>query len=1113
MNIYNYLQMRTSSSLLLVLLFSVSLFAQNPTISTNTTIFSCGHDALHFQLMEQDPDYRKATDQMEKRMYEATLALEQDIDNKSSEDVITLPIVFHIIHASDEEIGKGTNITDDQINDGLVFVNQAFRNIGPYAGNGVAANDPNNPERNKLKSVDTNIEFTLAKQDIHGRPVTGVFRYASDEFTRLNYGNVEDFAMKRWIAEQNNNGFPTEKYANIYLLDRICDSETGICGSIGGYAYLANSSGRFYDGVVAEAYRFGDSSGNTGIMVHELGHYLNLRHTFNDGCQNNDCLQDGDKVCDTPPDDSTNAVSCGNTANSCNTDARSGFDSDQNDITENYMDYGIQDCWNTFTQGQKNRMRLALENFRKELTISIGLVPVAGREVGIIDLLYPSEFLTCTTSANAVIQVRNDGTEDINSLTIQTEVGGVTSITEWTGLLRPSGTREIALNAVSLGATGTYDLNILITKVNDIFGDAFEGNNIVNFPFSYQAPIREVDHCEEIQLLGDSPFTLDQPTNRKTTIDIAEVNGCEENGNYAIRVNSFGQNLRTNLKGQIMLPTFDLNIYESPILIFDRSYRQSYSTSHTGLRLFASSDCGETYQEVYHKSGFALASKDGYRGGEIWIPESCDEWASDTIDLSGYKGENAVTLFFEVAAENVNDTDVYQWGNNLYIDNICVRESDAVASCRLAINAVDATNLTTCNSNNGTITIYANETEGVQYSINGENWQNSNTFAGLKAGSFLPQVRNAQILSCNANSEIIVITEPEPPLLENIITTTPSDCGNADGAIEIIAFGDSNRGSLEYSIDGTTWQSSNTFPSLTAGMYSPAVRYSGATACRTGASRVLDAPNAPSIADIQLTNPATCRGIIGALTIVPADETITYEYSIDGGATWQASANFSGLAAGEYNPRIRDAAKPSCVGETDAVTLVAQADANITASIEVSSDEICNGGWTRLIITASNGRSPYEVTYTDGTEEYIAVVTFSNATIVVRPTVTTTYSLVRAKDVSGCSTEVGGSVRVRVQECGDLIINDDSSLRTGISEFYPNPNALDKAYLDYVATTDEKLQVQVFDITGKLHTTTSRSVEAGYNRLELQLTQLPIGTYFVKLQTAEVQIVRKLVRQ
>ena len=52
-----------------------------------------------------------------------------------------------------------------------------------------------------------------------------------------------------------------------------------------------------------------------------MGHYFGLYHTFEGGCGNADCLIDGDRVCDTPPEQSSAAIPCGQTVNTCD----SGF--------------------------------------------------------------------------------------------------------------------------------------------------------------------------------------------------------------------------------------------------------------------------------------------------------------------------------------------------------------------------------------------------------------------------------------------------------------------------------------------------------------------------------------------------------------------------------------------------------------------------------------------------------------------------------------------------------------------------------------------------------------------------------------------------------------------
>ncbi|MBK8698805.1 MAG: gliding motility-associated C-terminal domain-containing protein [Saprospiraceae bacterium] len=276
--------------------------------------------------------------------------------NRISDSTLIIPVVVHIIHTNGSE-----NISDDQVKNAIRWINDGLQHQNHYTGENGAVG---------------NIQLCLAQQDPSGIVTNGIVRYLSD-YTDMTLDHGFDSIVK--LAT-----WDTKKYLNIRLVKTVCNVSE--C-NLGGFAFLPNAHGLKKDGIYLAAQSFGLDADRTVTTIHELGHYLGLYHTFEKGCKNDNCLVDGDRVCDTPPQGSVLGLCSSGAVNSCTSDEddssinnpfRSqvlGGLGDQADDKSNFMDYSDLSCQKYFTQGQVDKMRSFLQNERASLLASPACTP------------------------------------------------------------------------------------------------------------------------------------------------------------------------------------------------------------------------------------------------------------------------------------------------------------------------------------------------------------------------------------------------------------------------------------------------------------------------------------------------------------------------------------------------------------------------------------------------------------------------------------------------------------------------------------------------------------------------------------------------------------------
>ena len=191
-----------------------------------------------------------------------------------------------------------------------------------------------------------------------------------------------------------------------------------------------------------------------------------------------------------------------------------------------------------------------------------------------------------------------------------------------------------------------------------------------------------------------------------------------------------------------------------------------------------------------------------------------------------------------------------------------------------------------------------------------------------------------------------------------------------DGTLTIT--GNGGAGNYQYSIDGgTTFQSSGSFNGLAAGNYNIVVE--DAFGCQGTGTETVGSSGGGSIVNINSSNPS-CNGVLDGTISITANSggNPPLQYSIDGGATFQSSSNFSGLSGGVYPIVVQD--NIGCQ-ITSSVTLVEPAAITFTNTL---THPLCNGDNNgSIIINASGGNGSLQYSIDGGTNFQVAN-TFNN---------------------------------------------------------------------------------------------------------------------------------------
>jgi len=432
-----------------MLVGSMSMYAQ--------TERKCGSMEVLEQQLAADPD-------MANRMEAIERHTEQYMESGNHEHdrvVVTIPVVFHIIHNGDA-VGTNENISDALIQAQLNQLNLDFRKLNsdasliPSVFAGVAA--------------DAEVQFCLAQRTPSGAATTGINRLNQGQAS-WTMNQIESSLKPSTIWDRN-------KYLNLWTV--IFGG--GDAGTLG-YAQFPGGSAST-DGVVllyssvgsvASPNPAGGAYGKGRTATHEVGHWLNLRHIWGDATCGND------QVSDTPTH---------NTANyGCPAYPHySTCTGSPVEMTMNYMDYTDDACMYMFTTGQKGRMQalFAAGGSRAGLATSDGCTAPGGGGGGTTCAIPSGLNATAITQTSATLNwgaVSGAGSYNVRARQVGTTTWSTgtatTTSSNFTGLTCNT-SYEFQVEAVCSGGTSGFSASATFTTsscTTPTCTDTFEANN------------------------------------------------------------------------------------------------------------------------------------------------------------------------------------------------------------------------------------------------------------------------------------------------------------------------------------------------------------------------------------------------------------------------------------------------------------------------------------------------------------------------------------------------------------------------------------------------------------------------------------------------------------
>lgn len=617
---------------------------------------------------------------------------------KRLQSIVNLPVVFHIV------LPNPYLITDEVVQSQIEAMNRDFSGLNP--------DTTNLPAAFQAIRGHSSIRFVLAKRTPSGKLTNGIDRVFST--ATGNPDNLVDSIKRKSLGGAD--AWDPKSYINIW----VGNISNG--GGVLGYTQIPGSGNSIDDGVFCNILGFGISSCNVSAynkgrtVVHELGHYFGLNHIWGDDeTSSNTCSGDdfrpmtSDGSTYTLPASLYNPPGKGNTSedigdtpnqsvatNSC----PSGVKTDACTSTspgilyEDFMDYTSDDCYSMFTLKQVERMEYVLNTYLSSLISSQGATlpsnapaidasPVAsvnpgGFETSGCNSIYYPDVLSCPGNFVPKVLIKNNGVNTITSVTVGYRLNNGTAVSKSISTNLVSGATQLVTFPLTSVVNGNSIFKFFTGRVNGNSTDEVSANDsltaTLSVPDAITLPVSEGFENSTFPPAGWSIVNPGNDVTWKRTTPGSK-------SSHSIYIDNYDKNAVGGVD-EIRLPKINLANTDPIIISFDLAHKNYPGNDYNdSLQVLISTDCGASFKAYFNKSGAALSTAG--TSDDAYTNPAPSDWKNQKIIIDGAALSSGSII---VKFRNTSD-----YGNNIFIDNINIRQETSRDLTVVAVNPPSAT--------------------------------------------------------------------------------------------------------------------------------------------------------------------------------------------------------------------------------------------------------------------------------------------------------------------------------------------------------------------------------------------------------------------------------------